>query len=203
MGDIETMEKDIRSICVFCGSNPGARPEYAQAARLMGRLFAKQNITLVFGGGSVGLMGIIADEVLACGGKVVGVIPGALATKEIAHANLTEMHVVNSMHERKQLMSDRADAFVAMPGGMGTYEELCEVLTWIQLGIHAKPCGLLNVRGFYDHFTRFLDHAVEERFLRPEHRDILVTDTEPGALLDRLRQWQPPRVEKWMDRREI
>jgi uncharacterized protein (TIGR00730 family) len=196
------MSNNIHSICVFCGSNPGARLEYAEAARAMGRLMAKENISLVFGGGSVGLMGTIADEVLACDGRVIGVIPSGLATKEIAHAGLTEQHVVDTMHERKRLMSDRSDAFIAMPGGMGTYEEFCEVLTWNQLGIHTKPCGLLNVRGFYDHFVRFLDHAVEERFLRREHRDIMVVDSDPAGLLTKLRDWRAPTVEKWMDRRE-
>ena len=179
---------EIRRICVYCGSRTGVRPAYAEAARHLGALLAAEGIGLVTGGGQVGLMGEIADAVLAGGGEAVGVIPQALFDREVGHAGMTELHVVQTMHERKALMADLADAFVAMPGGLGTLEEIAEALTWAQLGIHAKPCGLLDVGGYYRPLVRFLDHAVSQGFVRPEHRAALVVAPEAGALLDGLRR---------------
>lgn len=189
----------MRNVCVFCGSSPGARPVYAEAAREMGRLLAARNLGLVYGGGAVGLMGIVADAVLDAGGAVVGVIPQALADREIAHRGLTELHVVQSMHQRKALMASRADVFVAMPGGFGTYEEFFEAVTWTQLGVHRKPCGLLNVEGFYDPLIQFLDLAEHERFVRPSHRATVVAEATPDALLDRLAAVVLPDLPKWID----
>ncbi len=174
------------SFCVFCGSNEGRNPAFASAARELGRAMAERNITLVYGGGNIGLMGILADTVLTGGGRVIGVIPGFLAEREVAHAGLTDMIVVDSMHERKARMAELSDAFIALPGGLGTLEELFEVWTWRQLGLHAKPCGLLNVSGFFDGLTAFLQHAVDERMLKAEHRAIPGVECEPRVLLDRL-----------------
>jgi len=174
------------SICVFCGSSIGGRAEYAGAARRLGTILARRGLELVFGAGHVGLMGVLADAVLAAGGRAVGVIPQALVEKELAHGRLTELHVVDSMHSRKALMAERADAFVALPGGFGTADELFEVLTWAQLGIHAKPIGLLDVAGFFAPLLAWAQHAVGERFLRPEHLTLLHVATEPEQLLDRL-----------------
>ncbi len=190
----------IRELCVFTGSSPGARPEYRAAALELGRLLGERDIRLVYGGATVGLMGAVADAALAAGGRVTGVIPRALMDKELGHAGLTELRVVESMHQRKQAMADRADGFIAMPGGMGTLEELTEILTWAQLGIHGKPCGILNVAGYFDRLLGFLDHAVAERFLRPEHRELLMEAATPVALLDALAAWVPRPVEKWLDR---
>ena len=191
----------MRRVCVFTGSSPGARAEYAIAAEQLGRELVSRGHELVYGGGKVGLMGLLADSVLAGGGKVIGVIPEALVAKEVAHGGLSELRVVASMHERKALMSDLSDAFVALPGGLGTLEEFCEVLTWAQLGLHAKPCGMLNVCHYFDALLAFLDRAVEERFLKSEHRALVMTADSPSALLDRLASFQPQRVEKWIDRR--
>jgi uncharacterized protein (TIGR00730 family) len=166
----------------------------------VGTLLAHREITLVYGGGKVGLMGILADACLAAGGKVVGVIPKALAEKEIAHAGLTEMHVVASMHERKALMADRADAFLALPGGFGTWDEFCEVFTWTQLGILRKACALLNVEGYYDPFLSLTDRAREDGFILPQHREMLLSDSDPSRLLDRLCQYEPPLLDKWAGR---
>ena len=194
----------MRRVCVFCGSSPGGRPSYLSAARAMGTLLAQRGIGLVFGGGSVGLMGAIADAVLAAGGEAVGVIPRALEARELDHRGLTEQHVVGSMHERKKMMSDLADAFVAMPGGMGTLEELAEILTWSQLGLHPrpKPLGLLDVDGYYQPLVSFFDHAVAERFIRAEHRRMVLVDPGPEGLLAKLESYVPPVVEKWIDRGE-
>lgn len=192
----------LRSVCVFCGSAPGARPVYAAAARRLGGALARRGIRLVFGGGSVGLMGVLADAAMARGGEAVGVIPRALYRKEVAHQGLTRLHVVASMHERKAMMADLADAFLALPGGLGTLEELAEVLTWAQLGLHAKPCGLLDVAGYWRPLIRFLDHAVEERFLGPSHRRLVTVERSPAVLLDRLQRWRPPaHLRRWIDRR--
>lgn len=192
----------LRSVCVFCGSALGVRPVYAAAARRLGGALARHGIGLVFGGGSVGLMGVLADAAMAQGGEAVGVIPRALYRKEVAHQGLTRLHVVASMHERKAIMAELADAFVALPGGLGTLEELAEVLTWAQLGLHAKPCGLLDVAGYWKPLIRFLDHAVEERFLGPSHRRLLTVERSPALLLDRLRRWRPPaHLRRWIDRR--
>jgi hypothetical protein len=187
---------------VFCGSSPGALPAYAATAERLGRLLADRGLTLVYGGGDVGLMGVLADAALAAGGNVIGVIPQALVDLEVAHRELPDLRVVGSMHERKGLMADLADAFIALPGGIGTLEELCEILTWAQLGMHRKPCGVVNVGGYFDGLLAFLDHAVAERFFRPEHRAMLLVDAEPAALLDRFAGWTPPPLEKWIDRAE-
>ena len=188
----------MQRICVFCGSSPGGDPAYFDAAQEMGREIAARNLTLVYGGGHVGLMGAIADAVLAAGGSVIGVIPHALAVREIAHQRLTRLHVVGSMHERKAMMADLSDAFVALPGGFGTYEEFFEAVTWTQLGVHKKPCGLLNVAGFYDPLVQFLDNAVSEQFVRPQHRSTILVDTHPGRLIDQLGRVQLPDVPKWI-----
>jgi uncharacterized protein (TIGR00730 family) len=194
--------QEFRSVCVFCGSNVGSRPEYSAAAEAVGRLLAERRIELVYGGGKVGLMGKVADAVLSAGGKVTGVIPQALMLKEIGHEGLTELKIVNSMHERKALMAELAEAFIALPGGFGTLDEFCEILTWAQLGLHHKPCGLLNVNGYYDHFSRLLDHAVNEQFLRPLHRAMVISDEDPEALLCRMREYEAPLTGKWIDRSE-
>lgn len=173
-------------ICVFCGSRHGAKPEYAQAAQDFGALLAKRGVGLVYGGGSIGLMGVVADAVLAGGGEVIGVIPRFLASKEVMHEGLTDLRVVESMHERKALMAELADGFAALPGGIGTLEELNEILTWAQLRVHKKPCGLLNVAGFFDSYLAFLRHTVDQDFLSPAHLALLHTVQEPQALLDIL-----------------
>lgn len=192
----------LRRVCVFCGSAAGKRPAYRRAAERLGGELARRGLGLVYGGGSIGLMGVLADAALAAGGEVVGVIPRGLARKEIAHAGLTRLEVVPSMHARKAAMADQADAFVAMPGGMGTLEELTEVLTWAQLGLHQKPCALLDVAGYWRPLIRLLDHAVEERFLRPDHRRLLLVERGPERLLDRLVRWRPPpHLRRWIDRR--
>lgn len=191
---------EIRTLCVYCGSSSGARPAYAHAARLLGARLAHDGIGLVTGGGRVGLMGVIADAVLEAGGLAVGVIPQALLDREVGHEGLTELVVVETMHQRKALMAARADAVVALPGGLGTLEEITEMLTWAQLGLHAKPCGLLNVEGYYDALVAFLDHAVAERFVRPAHREMLTVASSPEALLAGLQAHTPPAVGKWMDR---
>ena len=189
----------IQSLCVFCGSNEGNDPAAAVAARDLGRLLAESETTLVYGGGRVGLMGVIADAVLAAGGRAVGVIPRNLLDREVGHRGLTRMHVVESMHERKALMASLSDAFVALPGGLGTLEEIFEVWTWGQLGIHRKPIGFLDVSGYYAALMTFLDHAVTLGFIRPQHRSAAIVDSEPKRLLERLRRHQPPEVQKWLD----
>jgi len=190
----------MRRVCVFTGSSAGVRNEYHHAAQALGRTLAARGIGLVYGGARVGLMGIVADACLAAGGGAIGVIPQALVAKEIAHTGLTELRVVSSMHERKALMADLSDAFVALPGGWGTFEELCEVVTWAQLGLHRKPCGVLNVRGYFDGLLAFAAHAVEEGFIRREHRELLIVADDAAALLDRFAAYQPAAVEKWLDR---
>jgi uncharacterized protein (TIGR00730 family) len=193
----------MQRICVFCGSSAGARPAYTQATAELARLLVADGIGLVYGGANVGLMAVLADTVLAEGGDAVGVIPQALVDKEIAHPGLADLRVVGSMHERKALMADLADAFIALPGGLGTLEELFEVYTWSQLGLHQKPCALLDVEGYYSGIAAFLEHAVRERFLREEHRAMLMVEPEPRALLERLRRFEPSAVQpKWIDRGE-
>jgi uncharacterized protein (TIGR00730 family) len=189
---------ELRSLCVYCGSNVGADPAFADAARALAELLAGRGIRVVYGGGKVGLMGVLADAALAAGGEVVGVIPQHLVDREIGHAGLTELRVVGSMHERKALMAELADGFVALPGGIGTLEELIEAYTWSQLGLHAKPLGVLNVNGYYDALEAFLDQAVLARFLRPEHRAVLAVEAEVGALLDRLDRAVVPTLTKWL-----
>jgi uncharacterized protein (TIGR00730 family) len=189
----------MRRICVFCGSSMGRRRVYAQTAASLGALLARHGIALVYGGGSIGLMGVIADTLLAAGGHVIGVIPRALATRELLHTGLPDLRVVGSMHERKALMAELADAFVALPGGIGTFEEFLEVLTWAQLGMHRKPCGLLNVEGYFDSLMTFLDHAVSEGFFRPEHRRLVLDADDPERLIERLASYRPPVLERWID----
>ena len=190
----------MHSICVFCGSNPGNSPIYSEAARAAARAIAARGLRIVYGGGNVGLMGVFADAALAAGAQVIGVIPHALHEREVGHHGLVDLRVVNSMHERKALMAELADAFIALPGGLGTFEEMFEMLTWVQLGIHRKPCGILNVASFYDSLIAFLDHAVAAGFLKPEHRGILVIDHEPQFLLERLIDHQLPEVKAWIGR---
>ena len=193
----------MRRICVFCGASPGARSEYAEVTTELARVLVGDGIGVVYGGGGVGLMGVLADAVLAEGGEIIGAIPRALVDREIAHRDVTDMRVVGSLHERKALMAELADAFVALPGGIGTLEELFEVYTWAQLGLHNKPCALLNVEGYYDGVAGFLAKAVEERFLREEHHEMLMVETEPAALVKRLREFEPDAVRpKWIDRGE-
>jgi uncharacterized protein (TIGR00730 family) len=189
---------EMKRICVFCGSSPGARPVYAEAARATGRLLAERGIGLVYGGGNVGLMGEVADAVLAAGGEVTGVIPKALLEREVGHRGLTTLHVVGTMHERKALMVDLSDGFVALPGGYGTLDELCEALTWSQLGIHARPCGILNVDGYFDALLALFDHAVREGFVREAHRRLVLEAAEPAALLEAMAAFRAPRGEKWI-----
>jgi uncharacterized protein (TIGR00730 family) len=192
----------ISAVCVFCGSNPGAKPVYTESALALGRELARQGIELVYGGANNGLMGSLADTVLAGGGRVVGIIPERLMQREVAHTGLTELHVVESMHERKAGMAGRADGFVALPGGLGTLEEICETLTWSQLGIQEKPCAFLNVDGYYEHMRAHFDRMVEMKFLKPEHRSMIIFEDDPARLLDRLRSYVHPRVGKWLDRKD-
>jgi len=187
----------MKRICIFCGSRAGTRSAYREAAREFGRLVASQGVGVVYGGGSVGLMGALADAALEAGGEVIGVIPRFLTNREIDHRGVTAMHVVDSMHERKAQMAELADAFVMLPGGVGTYEEFIEAITWAQLGLHVKPCGVLNVAGYYDAFFAMLDHAVREGFIQPEHRAMLLVEREPAALLAALRAHEPREAPPW------
>jgi uncharacterized protein (TIGR00730 family) len=189
----------MRRVCVYAGSSFGADPAYADAARALADALAARGIGLVYGGGKVGLMGVIADAMLAAGGEAIGVMPQTLIDREIGHDGITELRVVGSMHERKAQMAELADAFVALPGGIGTLEELIEVYTWSQLGMHRKASGLLNVRGYYDHLAAFLDHAVAQGFLPAQHRALLVSAADPHELLNRLEAWEPPTVAKWLE----
>ncbi len=190
----------MNSICVFCGSGVGNDPAYAEAARLLGRTLAERGITLVYGGGHVGLMGVVADAALGAGGEVIGVMPRSLVDREIGHNSLTKLHVVHSMHERKALMSKLCESFIALPGGNGTLEEFFEVLTWAQLGEHDKPCGLLNVAGYYDPLLTVFDRMVDQGFLKREHRDLVLVEEDPSALLGRFEIYEPPKTVKWIDR---
>jgi uncharacterized protein (TIGR00730 family) len=193
----------MERVCVFCGSSPGARPEYAAATKELANRLVLAGIGVVYGGAAVGLMGCLADAVLERRGQITGVIPRALVDREIAHPEVTDQRVVGSMHERKALMAELADAFIALPGGIGTLEELFEVYTWAQLGLHRKPCALLNVEGYYDGVATFLDHAVEERFLPHQTRELLMIESDPARLIDRLRAYRPEAiVPKWIDREE-
>lgn len=193
---------NLRSVCVFCGSRPGARPEYLEAAKALGVLLARRGLTLVYGGASVGMMGVLADAALAAGGRAIGVIPQALRDRELAHAGLTELHVVRNMHERKALMGQHASAFVALPGGFGTYEELFEVITWNQIGLHRKPVGLLDVAGYFHAFRELVRHGVAEGFIPAEHVGTLAVEPRPDALLDALERLAPPPEGQWFDPRK-
>jgi len=188
----------MKYICIFCGSSLGFRPAYREAAEAMGEVLVKRGLELVYGGGNVGLMGLIADAVLAAGGEAIGVIPEFLAEKEIAHTGLTQLHIVNSMHDRKALMAKLADAFIALPGGYGTLEEFCEILTWAQLGLHQKPQGLLNVEGYYDPLLQLFDRAVDDQFLRADLRNLVIEADDSEVLLDRLASYQSSYVDKWV-----
>jgi uncharacterized protein (TIGR00730 family) len=189
---------NMQSICVFCGSSVGNDPAFRQAAETLGRALVQRNITLVYGGGNIGLMGVIADQVMRDGGRVIGVIPQRLVEKELAHHGISDLRVVGSMHERKALMAELAEGFIALPGGYGTIEEFSEVLTWGQLGLHAKPMGMLNVSDYFEHFLRFLDHAVEVRLLRPEHRRLVLEAASAEALLQSMLDWQATPLPKWI-----
>ncbi|MDA0205047.1 MAG: TIGR00730 family Rossman fold protein [Acidobacteria bacterium] len=189
----------LTHICVFCGSSFGRGATYKAAAETLGHLFAERNITLVYGGARVGLMGAVADAVLGAGGQVVGVIPSSMLDREIAHEGLTKLHVVGSMHERKALMANLSQAFIALPGGFGTLEEFCEILTWGQLGLHQKPVALLNVDGYYDDLLALFDKAFSEQFIRAEHRQLIIHAADPANILDQFANYQPPTVQKWLD----
>lgn len=189
---------NFRRICVFCGSNPGVNPVYKNAAAGLGRLLAERKIELVYGGGNVGLMGVLADAALEVGGRAIGVIPESLMAKEVGHQGLTELCVVASMHERKALMADLAEGFIALPGGYGTFEEFCEVVTWSQLGLHAKPCGVLNVERYYDPLLALFDHAVKEGFLRSDNRTLVLEERDPRRLLEKMSEFQVSAVGKWI-----
>ncbi len=190
---------EIRRLAVFCGSNPGAHPEYLDAAREFGRLLATRGVGIVYGGSSVGLMAALADSALDDLGEVIGVIPRVLVEREVANTALTDLRIVDSMHQRKALMAELSDGFVALPGGIGTLEEFFEIWTWGQLGMHTKPCGLLNVSGYFDPLLEFLDHAVEEKFVRDVHRSMVIVEREPARLLERFERYVPPRVVKWVN----
>ena len=192
----------MKSVCVFCGSHPGFDPAYARTARALGETLAGAGIELVYGGGHVGLMGAVADAALAAGGEVTGIMPKALVDREIAHTSLTRLHVVGSMHERKAMMSELSEGFVALPGGSGTLEEFFEVLTWAQLGEHGKPCGLLNIAGYYDPLLAVFDHMVDRGFLNEKHRAMVLVESEPTAMLAKFEEYRPPKIAKWIDSSE-
>jgi len=193
----------IKRICVYCGSSPGRNPAFSLAAASLAEAMCERGIGLVYGGAAVGVMGALANAVLEAGGDVIGVIPKSLAIKEVAHDKLTQLHVVSSMHERKAMMAELADGFIALPGGWGTLEEIFEILTWAQLGFHEKPCGLLNIEGYYDGLIGFLDNAIEQQFVREVCRPMLMTATEPVGLLDRFEGYRAPKVRKWMAEDEL
>ena len=190
----------MKRVCLFCGSNVGTNPAYAEAARSLSAALAESGLGLVYGGGNIGLMGVAADELLTRGGQVIGVIPEALVTRELAHPGLTKLHVVPSMHERKALMAELSDGFIALPGGFGTLDEMCEILTWAQLGLHGKPCGLLNAGGFFDGLLAQIERATRDRFIRAEHQALLLVDADPRRLLARMQEFRPPPTHKWIDR---
>lgn len=189
-------------LCVFCGASPGRLPVYAEAAARLGRVLAEAGIGLVYGGAKVGLMGVVADAAQAQGGEVIGVIPRSLVDREVAHDGLADLRIVDSMHARKALMAELSDGFIALPGGIGTLEELFEVWTWAQLGHHAKPCALLNIAGYYDGLSGFLDHVVAEAFLKPVHRGMLIVEQDADALLGAIRAYAAPDVTRWIGREE-
>jgi len=189
----------MKRICVFCGSNTGVRPAYADAARALARHLVKLSIGIVYGGGNVGLMGVLADTAMAAGGEVIGVIPHSLFVKEVGHAGITDLRIVGSMHERKALMADLSDGFIALPGGWGTFDEFCEILTWAQLGLHRKPCGILNVEGYYDPLLKMFDHSVAEGFLKPEYRPLVIAATGPEELIAKMQGYRGPSLDQWIE----
>jgi uncharacterized protein (TIGR00730 family) len=195
--------RTFKRLCVFCGSSHGANPAYAEAATNLGGELARRDIALVYGGGNVGLMGVIADGVLAGSGQVIGVIPEALMAKELGHKGVQDLRVVKTMHERKAMMAELADGFIAMPGGIGTFEEFFEIVTWAQLGFHSKPCALLNVNGFYDPLLHLLDHAIAENFVKPTQRELVLVEADFSKLLDRMAHHHVPHEPKWIDRKTI
>ncbi|MEL6589019.1 MAG: TIGR00730 family Rossman fold protein [Bacteroidota bacterium] len=190
----------MKSICVFCGSNTGSEEVYRQTAIKLGQSLAARKIRLVYGAGNVGLMGVIADACLDAGGEVLGVIPHFLKIKEVCHTSLTQLRVTQTMHERKQMMADESDGFIAMPGGFGTLDELCEILTWGQLGLHNHPIGVLNVAGYFDPLLQMFDHMVSQRFLAVPNRGLVLSDASPQGLLEQMERYDPPEAEKWLDR---
>ncbi len=193
----------INKLCVYCGSSPGKNPAYSQAAIQLAQIMCEHGISLVYGGAAVGVMGVVADAVLEAGGEAIGVIPKSLAVKEVAHENLSELHVVASMHERKAMMAELADGFIALPGGWGTLGEIFEILTWAQLGFHDKPCGLLNIEGYYDGLIGFLENSFEQEFVNQLCRPMLMTAEEPTALLDQFASYRAPKVRKWVGEDEL
>ncbi len=193
----------LNAICVYCGSRPGTDPAFQTAAASVGNQLARRDIELVYGGSSQGMMGAVADAALDTDGRVVGILPGGLASREKVHSDVTELHVVDSMHERKAMMERRSDGFIALPGGLGTLEELCEVTTWAQLGIHQKPIGVLNVNGYFDDILAFLDHAVDHQFVSGEHRQLLIVDDDPARLLDRMADFESSIDKVWLDESQI
>lgn len=192
----------LKSICVYCGSSTGRLEAYASSAKALAESLVKRNIQLVYGGASIGIMGIVADQVLRLGGQAIGVIPKAFAHKEVMHKNLTELHVTQSMHERKMIMAELSDGFIALPGGIGTLEELFEIWTWAQLGFHQKPCGLLNIESYYDSLTHFLDHMSAEQFVKDQHRNMLIVESQPEKLLDQFINYQAPTLTQWVGKDE-
>ena len=193
----------INTICIYCGSSSGRHETYDSAANALAEALVSRNIKLVYGGADIGLMGVLANQVLKLGGEVIGVIPKALVLKEVAHKHLTQLHITESMHERKMMMAELSDGFIALPGGIGTLEELFEIWTWAQLGFHNKPCGLLNINGYYDSLIGFLDHVLAEQFVKKEHHAMLLVETNPNTLLDRYSNYQPPAIRHWVSKDEI
>ncbi|MFV0388297.1 MAG: TIGR00730 family Rossman fold protein [Pyrinomonadaceae bacterium] len=192
----------MKRVCVFCGSNMGLKPIYAESAKKLGKALVERNLELVYGGGRVGLMGVIAETVLELGGTAIGIIPESLAKKEIAYHGLNELIVVESMHKRKAMMEEFSDGFIALPGGFGTFEELCEMVTWGQLGFHRKPCGILNIDGFYDPLIQLFDESTSEGFIRSEHRETVLIEAEPEKILLQMEEYIPPVLPKWLDKDE-
>lgn len=192
----------LKTICVYCGSSQGKKETYATAAKSLAESLVARNITLVYGAASIGIMGTVADHVLKLGGQVIGVIPKALAHKEITHSNLTELYVTQSMHERKMKMAELSDGFIALPGGIGTMEELFEIWTWAQLGFHKNPCGLLNIDGYYDALIQFVDHMQQEQFVKPKHHDLLMIADDPEKLLEKFISYTPPEITQWVEKDE-
>jgi uncharacterized protein (TIGR00730 family) len=190
----------MKKICVFCGSSPGANPNFLKTAKLLGKDIAERGLELIYGGSNLGLMGAVAESALKHGANVTGIMPKVFDGR-VQHPELTELHIVETMHQRKAMMSDQADAFIALPGGMGTFEEILEIVTWAQIGFHSKPCGVLNVDGYYDKLLAFLDEAVKQRFIWPAHRDMLMCDTTPVGLLEQFTNYQAPIIDKWRDRK--